>query len=272
MMPGRRGRAGHGPRRVGMREEADAGRAPAPPPPAGRRRSRPEHPAAAAATADGRSAGGDAAGRPTRSARVARRHQPRLAAAAGLLRARQLRDQAGGPGDPAGLGGGAEAAADMADHRRGPLRRARHRRVQPVARRAALDCRQDLSGDARHRRRSPAHGELRQGVPVRSRPRRSGVEQEPPRAFRGHRQSSRLPGDPYADQEADDQTWQRAAAAGVAMLLMAAPAHAQRRELQQLAADLRILQEQTQLLQNQLIDPDRGAEGGQRPHRRAGRR
>jgi len=48
-------------------------------------------------------------------------------------------------------------------------------------------------------------------------------------------------------------TWQRAAAAGVAMLLMAAPAHAQRRELQQLAADLRILQEQTQLLQNQLI-------------------
>ena len=48
-------------------------------------------------------------------------------------------------------------------------------------------------------------------------------------------------------------TWQRAAAAGVAMLLMAAPAHAQRRELQQLAADLRILQEQTQLLQNQLV-------------------
>jgi tol-pal system protein YbgF len=48
-------------------------------------------------------------------------------------------------------------------------------------------------------------------------------------------------------------TWQRAAAAGVAMLLLATPAHAQRRELQQLAADLRILQEQTQLLQNQLV-------------------
>jgi tol-pal system protein YbgF len=47
-------------------------------------------------------------------------------------------------------------------------------------------------------------------------------------------------------------TGHRMAAAGLAVLLLAAPAHAQRRELQQLAADLRILQEQTQLLQNQL--------------------
>ena len=40
------------------------------------------------------------------------------------------------------------------------------------------------------------------------------------------------------------------AAVLAAALLAAEPAQAQRRELQQLAADLRILQEQTQLLQN----------------------
>ena len=39
---------------------------------------------------------------------------------------------------------------------------------------------------ARHRRRAAAHRELRQGVPVRSRPRRGGVGEEPPRAFRDH--------------------------------------------------------------------------------------
>jgi hypothetical protein len=44
-----------------------------------------------------------------------------------------------------------------------------------------------------------------------------------------------------------------------AVLLGAAPAEAQRRELQQMAADLRILQEQTQLLQNAVTtrDPQR---------------
>lgn len=40
--------------------------------------------------------------------------------------------------------------------------------------------------------------------------------------------------------------------AGVAVVLTASPAAAQRRELQQMAADIRILQEQTQLLQNAL--------------------
>lgn len=40
--------------------------------------------------------------------------------------------------------------------------------------------------------------------------------------------------------------------AGIAVVLTASPAAAQRRELQQMAADIRILQEQTQLLQNAL--------------------
>ena len=52
----------------------------------------------------------------------------------------------------------------------------------------------------------------------------------------------------------------------------ATPALAQRREMQQMAADIRILQEQTQLLQNALVALDRGAQGRQRPHRRADRR
>ena len=43
---------------------------------------------------------------------------------------------------------------------------------------------------ARHFRRSAAHGQLRQGIPVRPGSRRIGVRQEPARAFRHHREVS----------------------------------------------------------------------------------
>ncbi len=63
----------------------------------------------------------------------------------------------------------------LAGDRRGALRRARHGRVQPVARRAARACRQGLPGVARDRDRAAPDGELRPGIPLRPRARRGGV-------------------------------------------------------------------------------------------------
>ena len=48
-----------------------------------------------------------------------------------------------------------------------------------------------VPGVARHARRPPEDGQLRQGVPVRPRSRRGGVREEPARAFRHHRQVAR---------------------------------------------------------------------------------
>ena len=55
-------------------------------------------------------------------------------------------------------------------------------------RRAAVG--EELPGLARHRRRTAPHRQLRQGVPLRSRPRRVGVVAQPPRQLRRHRQVS----------------------------------------------------------------------------------
>ena len=57
----------------------------------------------------------------------------------------------------------------LGGHDRGTLRRARHRGIQPGARRAARAGGAQLSRLARHSRRPAAHGQLRQGVPVRAR-------------------------------------------------------------------------------------------------------
>ena len=88
--------------------------------------------------------------------------------------------------------GAAEAIPDLDGHDRRSLRRARHRRVQSGVGRTARRCGARLSGVARHLRRSAAHGQLRQGVPVRSGARRGGVREEPPRAFRHHREVSAM--------------------------------------------------------------------------------
>ena len=74
--------------------------------------------------------------------------------------------------------------SDVGDHDRRARRRARHGRVQPRARRAPRGGRAHLPRLARHPGRSAEDRELRQGVPVRSRPRRVGVGEEPPRALR----------------------------------------------------------------------------------------
>ena len=74
------------------------------------------------------------------------------------------------------------------DHHRGTLRRARHGGIQPGARRAARAGGADLPGVARHSGRPAADGQLRQGISVRSRPRRGRLVEEPPRALRGDEQ------------------------------------------------------------------------------------
>ena len=57
-----------------------------------------------------------------------------------------------------------EEIPDVADHDRGPLRRARHGRVQPRAGRAARAGGEELPGFARHSGRQGADRQLRQGV------------------------------------------------------------------------------------------------------------
>ena len=64
------------------------------------------------------------------------------------------------------------------------------RRVQSGIGRTARGRRARLPRLARHSGRSAAHGQLRQGIPVRSGPRRGGVGEEPPRALRHHREVS----------------------------------------------------------------------------------
>ncbi len=81
-----------------------------------------------------------------------------------------------------------EAISDMAGHDRGTLRRARHRGVQPGARRTPGTVGENLSRVARHSRRQSTHRELREGVPLRSWPRRQRVVEESARAFRDHRE------------------------------------------------------------------------------------
>ena len=120
--------------------------------PTGARRAPPEPPRA------GDRAGARAAdaGRGHDRLEVARRSEPRLAARAAVLRARQLRCQRRRPAGAAGQRGGAEEIPDVADHDRGPLRRARHRRIQPRAWRAARAGGEELPGLARHSGRQGA--------------------------------------------------------------------------------------------------------------------
>ena len=79
-----------------------------------------------------------------------------------------------------------EAVPDLdRDHRR-PLRRARDRRVQSGVGRTTCGYGARLPGVAWRFRRSAAHGELREGVPLRPGARRSGLREEPSGAFRHH--------------------------------------------------------------------------------------
>ena len=143
------------------------------------------------------------------------------------------------------------------------------------ARRAPRGGGQDLSGVARHRRRAAAHGELRQGVPVRSRPRRSGVDQEPPRAFRDHRKVAPTARERilYADEEVHDDVEVTGALALTAVLLAAVPAAGAATGT---AADggrhCACCRSRRSCCRTRWSTAHRGAQGGQRPHRRAGRR
>jgi TolB protein len=116
----------------------------------------------------------------------ARRAEQGVAPAARVLRLRQLRGQQRGAGRARGERGAAEAVSDVGHHGRGPLRRARDRRVQPGPGRAPGAVVAELPRVARHRGEPAADGELRQGVPVRSWTDRRGVRPEPPGAFRDH--------------------------------------------------------------------------------------
>ena len=88
-------------------------------------------------------------------------------------------------------------------HHRGPLRRARHRRVQPGPRRAPGRRGAVVPGGARHPGQPREDRQLREGVPVRSRPRRGRLGQEPARALRHHREVVR----PQARRSHDPTPW-----------------------------------------------------------------
>ena len=74
--------------------------------------------------------------------------------------------------------------ASVAVHDRGPLRRARHRAVQPRARRPPRERREGVPRLPRRRRRPDQDRLVRQGASLRDRARRGLVGEEPPRAFR----------------------------------------------------------------------------------------
>ena len=119
---------------------------------------------------------------------VARRSQSQLAAQAGVLRlatatrSRPPRRRCSTK-TPAVL----KRYPDLDGHDRGPLRRARHRRVQSGIGRTPGGGRARVSRLAGHSGRQAQDRQLRQGIPVRSGTRRSRVREEPARAFRHHR-------------------------------------------------------------------------------------
>ena len=160
----------------------------------------------------------------------------------------------------------------------GHSRRARHGGVQPGARRAARAGGAELPGVARHPGRPAAHGQLRQGIPVRSRARRGLVVQEPPRAFRRDEQVgvpgcadsgvpgsrfgyrfgvSHCPGPNSKDVGVDEgktmtrRAWPRLRHSG-SWCCRRRPALAADKAHQQLMAEIRMLQEQQQQLQQVL--------------------
>ena len=134
----------------------------------GATRPLPPPPAAGPRGSNGAAGGaGDDGDRP--GLEVARRSQPGVALQAGLLPLGQFRDQPGRAGRAQRQRGTAQALWRLGGHRRGALRRARHGRVQPGARRTPGPGRPQLPGVAGHCRRSPPDGELREGVSLRSR-------------------------------------------------------------------------------------------------------
>ena len=174
----------------GLRQEEPPVARPMPPPPAAvdrrRRRDRPPPPEPVA-RADRRAA--RAGARRRDRVGVARRSEPQLAAQAGVLRARQQRDQRRtarrrSTRTPALLKRYPSWTVTIEGHcdERGTaeynLALGERRAVAARAYLVSLG----ISG------RSAADGQLRQGIPVRSGPRRSGVREEPPRAFRHHRE------------------------------------------------------------------------------------
>ena len=103
--------------------------------------------------------------------------------------------------------------------------------------RAPRGGRAHVSRFAWDRSRPAAHGQLRQGIPLRPGPRRGRILEEPPRAFRHH-------GKMIMKQRV------RATMLLLVGVSLAAPARAADKETLQMMADIRMLQEQTQQLQN----------------------
>ena len=75
---------------------------------------------------------------------------------------------------------------DHAHHGRGALRRARHRRIQPRARRPPRQRGQGVPGEPRHPRRSHRGRQQGQGIAVLQRVERELLAAEPPRSLHHH--------------------------------------------------------------------------------------
>src|SRR5262245_4443380 len=128
----------------------------------------------------------------------------------------------------------------MGDHDRRSRRRARDRRVQSGIGRTSRRDGSSLSRLAGHHGRSTEDRELRQGISFRSRTRRSRVLEEPSRALRH-----------YCKVMFMKQLFSPALV--FAMLgYVAVPAYAADKEVRQMMADIRMLQEQSQELSNLL--------------------
>ena len=140
--------------------------------------------------------------------------------------------------------------ADAARHHRGPLRRARHRPVQPGPGREARPCGDGLPVQPGHCRR--AHGDrlLRQGAPLHDGPRRVVLGPEPPRALRTALGEVR----PAARCRAAVRAGASALRAGLLILLLLAP----------LASGCAYLTSKAELKVNEIAQETRVLRGQQR--------
>ena len=175
---------------------------------------------------------------------VARRSEPELAAEAGVLRATTA---ASSPATAQAVldenAGAAEAVSHLDRDDRRSLRRARHRRVQSGIGRAARGGGARLSGVARH---------LRPIGCGRSATARSSRSIRVTTRRRSRRTAARISSSPR-NEKVMKQTVSRAFVALVAGVAPSpAPAAAANKEQQQMMADIRMLQEQAQQLQNLL--------------------
>ena len=151
----------------------------------------------------------------------------------------------------------AQAISHLDRDDRRTLRRARHRRVQSGVGRTTSGCRSRVSRVARHSRRPAEDRQLRQGISVRRGTRRCRVRKEPARALRHHREvrNHAIHTFTAGNAESTEPVWLCVLCdLGGCRLPRAAvmPAAAQSKEQRQMMADLRMLQEQNQTLQNVL--------------------